>query len=124
MGSKQPEKTTALPTPSQKSPRQLELIDRQSPELVLGFSGTIGCGMSFVTDQARQTLVDVGYEVQIIRISNIIEQTANLFNIPVCDDTNEKSFRRYESLQNAGNELRKKFSKRVLAEIAIAQIVI
>lgn len=115
------EKPTSVDS-STNSPRQLVLTDRQSPELVLGFSGTIGCGMSLVTDQARQALSEAGYEVQIIKISQIIEHTAKEFAIPICENTGNKSFERYESLQDAGNMLRKKFSNRVLAEIAIAQI--
>jgi deoxycytidylate deaminase len=123
MGSQSPSpEKSSSPNTKTDSPRQLKLSERLSPELVLGFSGTIGCGMSLATDQARQVLSDADYDVQIIKISHIIEQTAKEFDIPVCENTSNKSFERYESLQDAGNKLRKKFSTRVLAEIAIAQI--
>src|SRR5690606_6301625 len=103
-------------------PRQLSLADRQSPELIIAFSGTAGCGMNSVVDQAVKILEASGYEVHTINLTKIIHQSAKVLQIPISNDVSSKTYLRYKELQDAGNTLRERFSNRVLAEIAISQI--
>ncbi|VUD41016.1 tRNA-specific adenosine deaminase [Thalassocella blandensis] len=102
--------------------------DRQSKELVIGLSGPIGCGLNSVRDQLKTDLETAGYEVQIIKLSDLIIKLSDLPSIrsipgfPSKSDMNSKT--RYQSLQKAGNVLRGSYGHDFLAELAVANISI
>jgi deoxycytidylate deaminase len=101
------------------APKQLDLRARESAELVIGFSGAIGSGLAQVVGDTKTTLEEAGYIVNVVKISTIIERLGRELGLIAGDiePSNE-----YETLQTAGNELRKKFSNAFLAEVAISII--
>lgn len=97
---------------------------RQSGEIVIAFSGPIGCGIKSVRDQVGDTLKTLGYKVNIIKISEILKQciSGNLITDLSNTDLTLKGFERYTQMQDAGNSLRKKIGHDILAEYAIQEI--
>jgi hypothetical protein len=54
--------------------RRLDLVARESPELVIAFGGAIGCGMPQVVGQMRNLIRNARYSVELIKISKLIEK--------------------------------------------------
>lgn len=102
----------------------LTLEDRETDELVLGFVGPIGSGVSKTCEEvANQLERDYGYEsVSIIKVSDLIKQSAHLVGVDPETDGNEA--KRVQDLQKVGTELRKKFGENYLAEKCIEWIAI
>jgi len=96
---------------------------RQSGEIVIAFSGPIGCGIKSVRDQVSDTLKALGYKVNIIKISDILKQciTRNLITDPINKNLSALGYDRYTQMQDAGNSLRK-IEHDILAEYAIQEI--
>lgn len=94
---------------------------RESAEIVLGFSGAIGCGMSFAVDAARRLLEEFGYEVVHLKLSRFIEGLLAKGLVQNWDARHDAG-NRYERLQLAGNQLRNTRAPDFLAELAIAVI--
>lgn len=104
-------------------PRQLNLIGRESSELVIAFSGAIGSGLDQVIEQTRELVRSAGYRVEYVKLSNFIEKLGREvgFIAPtqvIAANTPD----RYDTLQTTGNRLREKFSNQVLAKLAISKI--
>ncbi|PFH10133.1 deoxycytidylate deaminase [Collimonas sp. PA-H2] len=114
-----------ISTTGEKSIRET-LDARQSQELVLAFAGPIGCGTGQVVAEAKLALESVGYEVHVIKLSQIIETALGKETVKLDANVyNEYSsnVRRIMRLQDGGNELRK-ISSSYLAEHAIEEIVV
>ena len=103
-----------------KPPAEL-FKQRESQELVIGFSGPIGCGINIVIDQAVEFLEEVGYETQIIKLSEFITKLGRANGLDV-DFSDPKT--RYEKFQSAGNDLRKRFQNDILSELATSKIAV
>ena len=103
------------------SQASLEFAPRESAEIVIGFSGAIGCGMSYAVAAARRILGEFGYGVVHLKLSRFIE---GLLQRQLVDnwDAGYENRNRYERLQIAGNSLRNSRSPDFLAELAIAVI--
>ncbi|GAB3464444.1 anti-phage dCTP deaminase [Massilia terrae] len=100
------------------------LEGRHSKELVLAFAGPIGCGTGLVVSEARATLEGIGYEVHVIKLSNIIEAHIAKGTIQVDPTIYAKKSRlvaKTMRLQDGGNLLRTLSTSR-LAEFAIEEL--
>ena len=102
-----------------------QILDRRTPELVFGFCGAIGSGVSTVSTEFGNKFKSLGYSVERIKISQIIEnlkpKIATALDIEWCDKFGKRA-KRVGELQEAGNALRKMFSHDILAQVAIAEI--
>jgi len=99
----------------------LKFVSRESQELVVGFSGAIGCGMEYVTPAVTRILEEQGYEVVHIKLSKIIEGLLDKGLVKSWDPAFD-AVNRWEKLQHAGNQLRNNFTTDFLSEIGIAVI--
>jgi len=106
-----------------KSKRPSEAIaERKSKELVIAFSGPIGCGIRAVKERFSEQLKASGYDVQEIKISDYLDEcmSQGLVAAVPSDKPMDKADR-YLRLQDVGNELRKAQSD-ILSEYAIKRI--
>ena len=109
-----------------KQPPHMEIKERQSKEIIIGFAGAVGSGSKTVIDLVKDILLDQNYNCNIIKISDYIEacRSDGIFDIEL-DETIKSidpKFYRYRALQKGGNILRKKSQDYILAEYAITQI--
>jgi deoxycytidylate deaminase len=107
---------------------------RQTEELVIAFCGPLGSGTSFVAKEVRELIKEYKYEVNEIKISNLISSKLDKFKSQLKEDIrlggidfgvplNEMDpADRIAVLQLAGNLMRKKISSDVLAQLAIQKI--
>jgi deoxycytidylate deaminase len=98
-----------------------QLSSRQSKEIIIGFCGAVGSGIKSMVDIAEEELDELGYEVYRIRVSDIMQ--SGLFKKETCGDVSTP-FKRYDSLQDFGDSLRKKYYPHILAEAVIHEIKI
>lgn len=112
---------------SDKNDKPLDTFKtRISDELVIAFSGPVGCGITNVIEQTKIGLESRGYKVYVIKLSAFIEGAINQGDInlgPNADHSISGKAKRYIDLQDGGNELRKKFGYDILAEYAVKNIV-
>lgn len=100
------------------------LAGRDSKELVLAFAGPIGCGTGLVVSEARAILENIGYQVHVIKLSNIIEAHIAKGTIevdPAIYANKSPGVGRTMRLQEGGNSLRALSTSR-LAEFAIEEL--
>lgn len=103
--------------PSKKDHSVLESIkNRQTPELVFGFCGALGSGISKVIDVFTNHFDKLSYDTNKIKISDLIQRKAKTQVIFGSEGE------RIEKLQQLGNQLRDKNSHYYLAECAIEEI--
>jgi len=122
MSAREQAKSAAVPTEVRR-PRQLNLIGRESSELVIAFSGAIGSGLDQVIEQTRELLKSAGYKVELLKLSSFIEKLGREVGfIKPEEKITANTPSRYEILQTAGNQLREKYSNQVLAKLAISKI--
>ena len=103
-----------------KRPRDV-IASRSSRELVLAFSGPIGCGIDSVKERTTTILEGLSYKVEQIKISEYIKQCLRDKIIELSDKYSESKADNYLKLQDAGNMLRQHQTD-ILAEYAIQQI--
>jgi deoxycytidylate deaminase len=96
--------------------------NRESQELIIGFSGPVGSGVNVVADATERLLIQHQYTVVRVKLSDLIVKLAHkqVGNIPAVSIAT--SSERYRTLQEAGNHLRKEFGNDFLAEVAITAI--
>jgi deoxycytidylate deaminase len=88
----------------------------QTDEIVIGLCAPAGSPVHRVADDLKRLLVQrYGYECEIIRLSQFIEEIDG----PV---QNASSFERLQTLIDKGNDLRRRFGHSVLADLAISRI--
>ncbi|EOV8090849.1 anti-phage dCTP deaminase [Vibrio parahaemolyticus] len=97
---------------------QKRIQERRSQELIIGLCGAIGSGVKALKDNLIHSLESSGYQVQHIRISNIIAEKTNI----VID--NIHGAERYITLQDKGDELRSEHKTSILAACAIEEIAV
>lgn len=117
---------SAVPKPSNKSSSSeskksaIELVDSTyTPEIVIALCGPIGSPLHAVGDAIKRQLTPFDYECRTIRLSTFIEEHANKAGERVGGST---EFERIRSLIRAGDALRRKYGKSVLAQLAVAKI--
>ena len=94
---------------SDKNDKPLDTFKtRISDELVIAFSGPVGCGITNVIEQTKIGLESRGYKVYVIKLSAFIEGAINQGDInlgPNADHSISGKAKRYIDLQDGGNEL-------------------
>lgn len=94
--------------------------DTLTEELVIGLCGPIGTDIHNVAQKLTHILEnEYGYKVIVITLSEIIQKNTSVM---FTSDSHSKEFCRIEDLIQRGNDLRLKFSSRILAESAIKRI--
>lgn len=103
-----------------------QLKKRESQELVIAFSGAVGCGLKKSVEIAKEVLLLEGYAVKEIKVSDLIIEIANnVSGIDIDVDVDERNKKeRYFKLQNAGNKLRDNHANEILAELVVSEITI
>lgn len=97
--------------------------NRQSDELVIAFSGPIGCGIRPTIEEFDYVLKEAGYQVVRIKISEFIEDAINRGVVALEKTYGAGRAERYDRLQTAGNTLRAKYKAGdILAEYAVKKI--
>lgn len=102
-----------------------KLTALESQELVLAFSGPIGCGHRGVIDLVSKQLAESGYVPVKVKISDLIRQYASILSdepFPESYLQNLSGSDRYLRLQEAGNRLRQERGNDFLAQLAVRQI--
>ncbi|UDJ82599.1 anti-phage dCTP deaminase [Kosakonia oryzae] len=95
-----------------------KIKQRRSQELVIALCGAVGSGVKRLKESLKDKLINSGYTVEIIRLSDLIaEQNQNSSVIK-----NLKGFSRYSTLQDLGDKLRKSHGHSIIAEMAIRRI--
>ncbi|RMH42021.1 MAG: deoxycytidylate deaminase [Gammaproteobacteria bacterium] len=98
-----------------------ERVARRTDELVIGFVGAIGAGVSTTAELLRKELTDTyGYRVEIIRVSDIIREYASRHLKR--NDVSAHGVERITGLQECGTELRRRFGPSYLAEKIVEEI--
>jgi len=95
--------------------------DRNTEELIIAVVGPVASGSSKVADLVGSILQhDYGYAVTRYRLSDLIRDNFSLLGESLALANN--GAKRVEDLQNAGNQLRRRFGKEYLAAKAIEKI--
>jgi deoxycytidylate deaminase len=96
----------------------------KSRELVLGFSGPIGSGLKAIVELVATQLIESGYIVVRIKISDLIRRYSSILSNPAseADFSGSVGKDRYVQLQGLGNRLREERGTDFLAQLAIRQI--
>lgn len=100
-----------------------KLKERESKELVIAFSGAVGSGLQKSVNTAKDVLLSEGYEVEEIRVSNLISEAMKTKGEPVVNDVRNKKAR-IINLQTAGNSLRNDLNNEILSELVVKEISI
>lgn len=98
-----------------------------SEEIMFGFAGAIGCGISNVVKKTISTLEAASYQVHHIKISTIIKNLYKKGKIFIPFDTdcdNLLAYERYTFLQDCGNKLREIHDPSILADAVISEIAL
>lgn len=115
---------TPKPSNDKKSKISEKFSTRVSKELVIGFAGPTGCGISTVITSTKDSLERLGYTVYILKLSEFIKQAIKDGTIQDPRPGKNTKGDRYLKLQDGGNSLRKEFNNAILAEYAIQEIVL
>src|SRR5262245_32349897 len=98
----------------------LDVEDRKTDELVIGFVGPIGSGVSYCANIFGELLrSQFGYRGKSLKVSAIINQSAKILGEDMVDPADPK---RTEKLQHYGTRLRETFGNTYLVEKIVAQI--
>tara|TARA_E500000305_G_scaffold89658_1_gene76743 strand:+ start:491 stop:1489 length:999 start_codon:yes stop_codon:yes gene_type:complete len=105
--------------------KNAEPIAPISKELVVGLVGYVGAGCTTAARRLAMLLEDEGYEVQRIKLSDLIEEMAPPGSIPTVKDGIEggrSKFERAEALQGMGDKLREDHGDFAVASLAAKRI--
>ena len=97
-----------------------------SQELVIGLVGYVGAGCSTATSRLEVLLQVEGYEVEVIKLSNLIAQRFGHDREPIVGHgikAGPAKFERACKLQDSGDELRGTHQHHAVAALAIAEIM-
>jgi deoxycytidylate deaminase len=98
----------------------LDVEDRKTDELVIGFVGPIGSGNSYCANIVSEKLETLfAYEGKSLKVSTIINESAKVLGEEAVEATDPK---RTEKLQHQGTKLRQTFGNTYLIEKIVAQI--
>lgn len=103
-------------------PIQDTLDTRASEELVIAFSGPIGCDIESVIKSAATHLEKQGYEAKTIKLSSFIKRLGEKESLTSASE-NQPRHKEIKNLQDVGNQLREKHNHDILAQLAISTIV-
>lgn len=98
----------------------LDVDDRKTDELVIGFVGPIGSGISYSANIFVELLKSqFGYQGKSLKVSSIINQSTKILGEDTVDPADPK---RTEKLQHYGTQLRETFGNTYLVEKIVQQI--
>lgn len=98
----------------------LDVDDRKTDELVIGFVGPIGSGISYCANIFVELLKSqFGYQGRSLKVSSIINQSTRILGQDIVDLADPK---RTEKLQRYGTQLRETFGNTYLVEKIVQQI--
>lgn len=101
---------------------KLSEVARPTDELVIGLVGAVGAGVSKTATEIRNILVrDFGYEVEIIKASDLIRTNADKTSTVSPAQSGAK---RVTDLQKVGTELRQRFGEEYIAAKIIERIAV
>lgn len=102
---------------------------RQSEEIVVAFSGAVGCNLSEVVRSVKSHFEDYGYETKVIKISDLIkDHFTKKFPAEILpayagvDLYSLQGKARYTALQDLGDHLRSERDPKILAALAMVEI--
>ncbi len=98
-----------------------KISSRKTKDLVIGFCGLVGSGVKAVTEAVEERLIEFGYEVVKVRVSELMKKH---FPEGKALPKDLSPFDRYDKLQDLGDSLRLRYGASVLAECAIREIKI
>lgn len=98
------------------SPPYDVVMNRRTQELVIGFCGALGSGVSSSISVLRKKFEDAKYSVKIVKMSDLILSSYE------CSGKFENEYERISSLQEYGNRLRYDSDEDILAQLAIEEI--
>lgn len=103
------------------SGEELSLEGRRTDELVIGFVGPVGSGVSLTAKMVMESLTeDYGYEVSSIKVSDIIRESAGVVGEECPNDL--PGDERISQLQKIGSKLRDQMNDEYLAEKCVEKI--
>jgi hypothetical protein len=113
---------TTFDVPVSDEIHAISISDRRTDELVIGFVGAIGSGVS-TTARILAEILDRGYNYSsnFIKVSEIIRTMGASLGENMPDD-GATNFTSTSRLQEIGNSLRKKYSNSYLAEKCVERI--
>ena len=100
------------------------LKSRQSSELVVGFSGPIGCDIASVIQITGASLRNKGYEIITVKLSNLLKDCLEQDPTLVTENvTGAPALQRYRNLQEVGKQIRAQTENdAILAEYAVKEV--
>jgi len=107
-----------------KSPKRAEDINPRSNELVIGLVGYAGAGFSRVADKLADLLGQLDYQVELIKLSQLIEAKIGE-DVPARaagEDKGEFALARAYRLQDLGDQLRGRHGDYAVASLAVQDI--
>jgi deoxycytidylate deaminase len=122
-----PAKTVTLTPvrgPSVKSGSMELFRKRESPELVIAFSGAVGSGVDGIREYTESLLGEIGYKVVRVKLSDHIKECSERGLITKLELDEASEFDRIDRLQIGGNELRREYEENILAQYAVQVISI
>lgn len=101
---------------------------RRTDEIIIAFCGPVGCNLADVIRSIRLQFEEYGYITEHVKVSDIIRGHFRTHGLPpelkslsLDVSTGQE---RYTTLQDLGNELRKKFDPPILAALAMQEIAV
>lgn len=105
---------------------QTRIKSRQTKEIIIGFSGAVGCNLADVIHELSSQFRVFGYEVITVKISDIIKEYYSTNPLPTehfGKNLNKlETDERYRVLQDLGNYIRQKLGGEALASQAIKKL--
>ncbi|BBP74204.1 deoxycytidylate deaminase [Pseudomonas sp. Ost2] len=101
---------------------------RRVDEIIIAFCGPVGCNLADVIRSTRAQFEEYGYVTEHIKVSDIIRKHFKAYGLP--PEFSESpldvlsGMKRYTTLQDLGNELRKKYDPPILAALAMQEIAV
>lgn len=101
---------------------------RQSEEIVVAFSGAVGCNLSEVVRSVKSHFEEYGYSTKVIKISDLIKSHFNKYSSEILpkysgvDLHGLQGGSRYTALQDLGDHLRSERDPKFLAALAMVEI--
>ena len=101
---------------------------RRTDEIVIAFCGPVGCNLADVIRSIRLQFEEYGYVTEHVKVSSIIKAHFKTHGLPseLKNVSLDVSYgkERYTTLQDLGNELRKKHDSPILAALAMQEIAV
>lgn len=104
------------------------LASRQSEEIVIAFAGPVGCGIDEVIGATRSALIQLGYGVELVKLSDCLVELAHSRaddDGPALSSGNSDYLDRHMLLQSIARQLRQSTGDlHILAEFAVQSIFV